>query len=66
MFLVSIVFVVSCASSCVFTMSSLLCVLTRSCAACFASSCSRSLCMFACFHIAFRLSARAMSTVCRL
>lgn len=38
-------------------------IFVRSFMAVFASSCVRSLCMFACFHIAFRLSANAISTV---
>ena len=31
----------------------------------FASSVVRSLCILTCFHMAFRVSARAMSTLCR-
>lgn len=66
MFWVKAISVVSSAISRVVRMSILSYILVKSCIACFVSSGFRSLCIFACFHNALRLSASAISTVCRV
>ena len=63
MFWFSAMFRVCSVSSGVVRVSSLLCIVVRSFAACFASSGLRSLCMLVCFHMALRASGSAVSTV---
>lgn len=63
MFWVRAMFVASSASSRVVRMFSLSYIVMRSCVVDLASSGLSSLCTFVCFHMAFRLSAGAMSTV---
>ena len=66
MFWVKAISMVFWVSSRVVMMCSASYIFVRSFMAAFASSRVRSLCMFVCFHIAFRLSAKAISTVQRM